>query len=696
MKRIKIIFYSGLLFLLIFLNSCASSDTTQPSNSMEISATSFPLLTATSEPSETAVPSKTSEPTAVPTPTATPTPLACSIAFDSDREGNYDIFRMDPDGGNLQNLTNDPADDFYPAWSPDGSRIVFVSNRLEGEFEGQHIYIMNANGSEVKRLTEMEGFEPDWSPDGRYITFSGGGEQGLDIYIIKSDGSEEARNITNTPENDSHPVWSPDGTRIAWLLEMESGNNIFTMKTNGSDVQQVTSGGGVLNVWWSLDGQLVTMGWTSADYGCCNFVMDQDGSNVKEAGGKGSIQQYLPFWDADGNRVECNEIDFDGGNSEIYLIGEVYPDVLLNLTNNPAQDRNPDWPAYCGPLGKNLLTTWVTVEETLEKEEEPAEVEDVEQEQEIIAAETFNYFLLGYAGSESGNQQRRESFQRACDEMGLDCIYADLPGLLEAGVDAVVQDSGGVNLEDISASVRLAEEKGVPVFLLDAEMKSDWAYSITMDWHTWGESALGWMFEQMGTEGNFVFFDLYPGYSFAFVRDDLLQRYPDIHLVKEFNPSYDLQNLPKDISAILKSDPEIKGIWAPAANAEIIKAVKDSSLALQDWPLMLCPADKSGLSAWQDFLKEDPDYTCLALPNPPSIAYEAAYAAYYLLSGYEINPSALSPLNKHLLLIEPKLISNESLSEWWEQLSDQDVNDSTLLDFSLTGDEIRETWFVER
>jgi len=66
------------------------------------------------------------------------------------------------------------------------------------------------------------------------------------------------------------------------------------------------------------------------------------------AGGKGEMQKYLPFWTIDGNRVECVGIDLTG-NSEIYLVGEIFPDLFNNLTNNPAHDLNPSWPAYCGP-----------------------------------------------------------------------------------------------------------------------------------------------------------------------------------------------------------------------------------------------------------------------------------------------------------------------------------------------------------
>ena len=81
------------------------------------------------------------------------------IAFTSNRDGNEEIYLMNDDGTNQVNLTNNPAPDWYPNWSPDGQNIVFSSSRDASGENDENIYSMNADGSNVERLT----FGPGWS-----------------------------------------------------------------------------------------------------------------------------------------------------------------------------------------------------------------------------------------------------------------------------------------------------------------------------------------------------------------------------------------------------------------------------------------------------------------------------------------------------------------------------------------------------
>ena len=125
------------------------------------------------------------------------------IAFVSYRDGNYEIYIMNPDGSDQTRLTNNLVSDWNPSWSPDSSQIAFES---WGGDRG--IYVMNADGSEVTRLTSNQDYMPDWSPDGSKIAFESTRDGNGEIYMMNADGSGQT-NLTKNPEDDWMPNWGP-------------------------------------------------------------------------------------------------------------------------------------------------------------------------------------------------------------------------------------------------------------------------------------------------------------------------------------------------------------------------------------------------------------------------------------------------------------------------------------------------------
>jgi Tol biopolymer transport system component len=130
------------------------------------------------------------------------------IAFQTDRDGNWEIYVMNADGSGPLNLTRSNSDDRLAAWSPDGRMIAFTSNRDGNE----EIYAMNSDGTGVKRLTDnpAEDSYPSWSPDGTQIAFQSSRSGNMDIFIMNSDGSN-VRNLTNNAAVDAAPSWGGDG-----------------------------------------------------------------------------------------------------------------------------------------------------------------------------------------------------------------------------------------------------------------------------------------------------------------------------------------------------------------------------------------------------------------------------------------------------------------------------------------------------
>lgn len=604
------------------------------------------------------------EPAPQPAPTETPSPLTCMIAFDSERDGNREIYVMGPDGSDPVNLSNDPGDDHHPAWSPDGSQIAFVSSRsYEGE-EGQYIFVMSADGSHLRRLTSNPNSDfPDWSDDGSRIVYISND----DVWVMNADGSGQPVNLTNSPEKDRQPLWSPDSSQIAWLRGEEFSRNIFLMNADGSDARQITDDGNVHEIAWTVDGQLFA-NWESVEHGCCNFVMNADGSQVAPAGGKGEIQRFLPFWTEDGHRIECNDIDFEGnGEEDIYLIGEIFPDALLNITNAPGADRNPVWPAQCGPLSTAA--------------EMPAQKQP-EQPGEII---------LGYTGDDPMQPQRKENFQKACAELGIDCLYAEsVTALVDQGVNAIVANS--VN-EGLHPEIMAARDRGVPVFLLDAELISDGSYSVTIGRNNWAYSGLKWMADAMGGQGEIAFFDLGGANGFDAPIEALLKDYPGLREAARFSGKYDHNNMEADARALAETKPELGAIWASDNQAKVIWGVHGTQLAAEKWPAVLCEPTKKGLEIWQEMLNETPSFNCAIFINPPGIAYDAAYAAYYLASGARLDESVLGGEFGHTLYVNMPVITSTNFAEWAEKVKDE--SEDYQLDELMSPYEILEGWFVE-
>jgi len=268
------------------------------------------------------------------------------IAFVSDRDGNKEIYVMNADGSGVTRLTNNPASDVDPAWSPDGTRIAFASDR-DGNFE---IYVMNADGSNQIRLTNNPPYDasPAWSPDGKRIAFNAHPVVNgtTDIYVMNADGSGRIR-VTDDPAYDSSPTWSPNGTQIAFMSSRSVNNSIYVMNADGSNQTLLTGKMPAINVnqnpSWSPDGTLIAFESDPSDFPDNDkseiYVINPDGSVITKLTNN-SVHDVEPAWSPDGTQIAFSS--FRDGNEEIYIMN-ADGSGQTRVTNNSARDCSPRW-----------------------------------------------------------------------------------------------------------------------------------------------------------------------------------------------------------------------------------------------------------------------------------------------------------------------------------------------------------------
>jgi Tol biopolymer transport system component len=258
------------------------------------------------------------------------------IVFSSTRDGNYELYTMQPDASEQTRVTHDPAADIDPAWSPDGGRIAFTSDR-DGNPE---IYVAGADGTGVVRLTQSAGFnvDPTWSPDGRRIAFTSNRTGNDDIYAMNADGSGQT-SLTSDPAADENPAWSPDGTAIAFASARSGSLSIYTMNADGSNLKRLSSGpGDDVSPSWSPDGKRIAFA-SNRDGNYEIYVMNADGTGQTRLT-RNFAADLDPVWSPDGKAIAFTSAR--DANYEIYAMADD-GSGQTRLTTNEVEDTTADW-----------------------------------------------------------------------------------------------------------------------------------------------------------------------------------------------------------------------------------------------------------------------------------------------------------------------------------------------------------------
>lgn len=207
-------------------------------------------------------------------PFGTFSPDGKKVAYGKFWSGNWEIYVMDLATGDRANVSRSPAYDSAPAWSPDGMRLVFTSNR-DG---AQELWTVGPDGSGAKRLTHSEGakpFNPEWSPDGKEVLYYlEKGDNKDQVWVIGADGAGAA-NVTRDEEHNIFPGWGPKGTFVFSV----KGKIVAMPRAGGPKTEIVGTSGSWARV--SPDGTRIA--WIDNKNGPAVWVARYAGDHVEDA-----------------------------------------------------------------------------------------------------------------------------------------------------------------------------------------------------------------------------------------------------------------------------------------------------------------------------------------------------------------------------------------------------------------------------
>ncbi len=296
-------------------------------------------------------------------------PETPKVVFTSRRDGNFEIYLMNPDGSDQINLTQHRARDSAPVWSPTGEQILFTSDR--GGIE--ELYLMDADGTNAHQVfKKLIGREfPTWSPDGkalayhRFHTFS--------IYTASIDGKDEEELTDGL-----WPAWSSNGAEIAFMAGKfawaENGNlripnvrvQIINLQTHVEE-ELLLGGIWMFDPAWSPDSTQIAFAsddtiekGEKVGHTIGIYIVNRDGGGLRKVidAGDRPAAVFNPTWSPDGNELIYNK--GVGGVRDLFKVA-LEGGVPEQLTHRQGDNFNADWfdPVFALPVSpqSSLLTT---------------------------------------------------------------------------------------------------------------------------------------------------------------------------------------------------------------------------------------------------------------------------------------------------------------------------------------------------
>ena len=307
-----------------------------------------PTASPTESPPPTVRPTgRPSSPTTTPVPAATPIGGAALIAFATDRSGDVQIWLMNSDGSNQRQLTNLTGGACQPDWSPDGSRLVFISPCAgeQEDYRESALFIINIDGSGLIPLVGSRGgdYDPAWSPDGSQIAFTSLRNVTPHVFVYNLD-SEQVTLIADLGWN-YQPSWSQDGSKIVFISTRRGPFQIWIMNPDGSEPIGFSRSGDLKDTSpsFSPDGSFLVFTQRQLPEGIPVIVLapfEANGFSEIEMT-PDTIPSRSAVFSPDGAWLVYESWP-DGLNHDLYLI-DLNTALVIRLTDQPSFEFDPAW-----------------------------------------------------------------------------------------------------------------------------------------------------------------------------------------------------------------------------------------------------------------------------------------------------------------------------------------------------------------
>jgi eukaryotic-like serine/threonine-protein kinase len=291
-------------------------------------------------------------PTATPEPTTGPYLIGGGrgqIAFASDRGGSVQIWLLTLEGGEPQQLTDVEGGACQPAWSPDGSQLVFISpcTGEEDFYPAASLWLIQADGSGLEALPSSAAgdYDPAWSPDGALLAFTSRRDNDLaHIYLMKmSDRTVES--FTTAATHEMQPAWSSNGDRLAYIMPSSGGYTIYLKDLVNGKAEQFSRETDRANAHpgWSPDGTYIiyTQQLPSGFPGMVSATLAQKGFDAQPLLAPLLQPSRQAVFSPDGGLLACEGWP-DGANHDIWIMTSNAASPQ-QVTDDPGFDFDPAW-----------------------------------------------------------------------------------------------------------------------------------------------------------------------------------------------------------------------------------------------------------------------------------------------------------------------------------------------------------------